>query len=303
MSKEKLFKNKYVAIIGALICTSLWGTAFPLIKLGYDKFAIEQGDIGSKLLFAGERFLLAGIIVLIIGLFTEKKGMLVSKKSIAPVIALGFVQTFLQYLFSYIGVSYTTATNTSIITGATSLITVILAGIFIKSDKLNSVKILGCIVGFCGIIIVNISGLTVGSISLIGDGIVLLSAISGAGGNIITKFATKSTDPVAATAYQLSFGGICLLIAGIIINGHTDFSKLDGVIILLWLSLVSAVSFLLWTVLLRYHPVSKISSFTMLIPIFGTVWSGIILSEAIFRLESLAALALVSAGIVVINRK
>lgn len=301
---EKLLNNRIVAYIGALICTLLWGTAFPFIKLGYSTFNIPENDIGGKLLFAGARFFIAGIIVLIFGLIVYKRRMAIRKSMILPIGLLGLVQTFLQYVFSYIGVGFTTATNTSIITGTTSLISVILAGILFKTDRLTFPKIIGCIVGFFGIFFINIqnlSALSIDSIILIGDLFVFLSAISGAGGNVITKKLMKNIDPTVATAYQLTFGGVCLLVLGFILGGKINPVNLNGVMILLWLSFVSAVSFLLWTALLKYHPVSRITVFTMLIPIFGTMWSGIILGEDILKIEYLLALLFVSIGIILVN--
>lgn len=65
-------KNYKVAAALAIFCTLLWGTAFPFIKVGYAQFGIEGNDIGSKLLFAGARFTLAGIMVLFIFLVKNK---------------------------------------------------------------------------------------------------------------------------------------------------------------------------------------------------------------------------------------
>jgi drug/metabolite transporter (DMT)-like permease len=301
--KEKvvhLLKNKYIAVLCAILCTSLWGTAFPLIKYDYAQFNITDSDMGSMVLFAGVRFLLAGIMAFIIGLCIHPKRMMLKKENIIPVASLGFVQTFMQYLFSAIGVGMTTATNTSIITGATSLVSVIMAGIFFASDRLTVRKILGCIIGFAGIIFINISSMSFGGVTFVGDVVVFLSTICGAGGNIITKKAGK-ISPASMTAWQLTFGGVCLVILGLILGGKLDFTNFVGMSIIIWLAFVSAVSFLLWTVLLQYHPVSKISVFNMLVPIFGTVISGIVLGEDIFKLQNLLALVLISAGIILVN--
>ena len=59
----KLLQNKKIAYLTAIFCTLLWGTAFPFIKVGYSAFKIEESDIGSKLSFAGMRFMLAGCMV------------------------------------------------------------------------------------------------------------------------------------------------------------------------------------------------------------------------------------------------
>lgn len=297
---NSFIKNKAAACLGALICAALWGTAFPLIKLGYLKLGIASTDIASKLLFAGERFTLAGIIVFVFGLFVYKKGVLIKGRDLLPVALLGVVQTCLQYLFAYVGVGFTTAANTSVITGTVSIISVILAGIFFKNDRITPLKIIGCVLGLIGIACVNFTDFSLASVTFAGDIIVLLSAFSGAFGNIITKKISPGKNSTAVTAVQLFIGGALLLILGAVFGGRTYFNA-EALLILLWLSLVSSVSFLLWTALLKHHPVSRITVFTMLIPIFGTAWSYILLGEDIFKIENLISLALVSGGIVIVN--
>ena len=71
--------------------------------------------------------------------------------------------------------------------------------------------------------------------------------------------------------------------------------------ILLWLAFVSAAAFTLWTALLKYHPASKISVFNLLVPVFGTILSGILLGENIFRAEIFLSLILITAGILAVN--
>ena len=76
---EKLLKNRIFAYVAAVFCTLLWGTAFPFIKLGYAEFEVADGDIGTKLVFAGARFLIAGIMVYIFCCFKERRMTLIKK--------------------------------------------------------------------------------------------------------------------------------------------------------------------------------------------------------------------------------
>ncbi len=301
LKHSNLLNRKISAYIGAIICTALWGTAFPLIRLGYMRFNIAQSDIGSKLLFAGERFALAGTLVFLFGLIFYRKPLIPRTGDLLPIGVLGLVQTTLQYLFAYIGVGLTTATNTSILTGTVSIISVVLSGIFFRQDRLTALKIAGCIIGLFGIVYVNIADFSVDSVTFLGDIIVLMSSLSGAGGNIITKKVSKNRNPTTVTAWQLFIGGVVLLLIGLICGGRTDPTSISGVFILLWLSLVSSVSFLLWTELLKRHPVSRITVFMMLVPIFGTVWSGILLGEDVLNINNLISLAFITAGIVLVN--
>ena len=128
-----------------------------------------------------------------------------------------------------------------------------------------------------------------------------MSTLCAAGGNIISKKLAKGRNPVELTAFQLIFGGLLLTVIGVILGGKLDFGNINGMLILLWLSVVSAVAFTIWTALLKYHPASKITIFNLLVPIFGTVLSGLMLGENIFRIETLISLILISLGIAAVN--
>ena len=96
-------------------------------------------------------------------------------------------------------------------------------------------------------------------------------------------------------------GSAVLLCAGFVMGGRLDLTNLNGSLILLWLAFVSAAAFTVWTAVLKYHPAGRISVFNLLVPVFGTVLSGIVLGENVMRPETLAALLLISAGIVLVN--
>lgn len=293
-------KNYKVAAALAIFCTLLWGTAFPFIKVGYAQFGIEGNDIGSKLLFAGARFTLAGIMVLFIFLVKNKHLPKIEKNGIMPVMLLGSVQTFGQYIFTYIGIGFTSGANTSVITACATFFTVLFAPLFFKSDKLNVCKIIGCILGFCGVLCVN-SGGGVTADTLFGDFMILMSTLSAAAGNFISKGIVRDREPISVTGFQLSFGGILLLIAGFVTGGKLDFSSIKALLVLLWLAFVSAAAFAIWTALLKHHHASRICVFNLLVPVFGTLLSGIMLGESVFGIETIISVVLICAGIFISN--
>ena len=297
--KQALFKNPILARVTAVVCTLLWGTAFPFIKLGYQAFNIsDSGSVGAKLLFAGLRFSLAGLMVLLFWALQKKKTLPI-KSELSMIALLGLVQTFSQYLFTYIGIGFTGGANTSVITACASFLTVLAVPFFFKSDRLTWLKIAGCIVGFVGVLAVNRGG-GVTSETLFGDSMIFMSTVCAAAGNVIAKKAALKLNAVKLTAYQLLTGGLLLIIVGLCCGGTIGFS-LNGVLILLWLALVSAVAFALWTTLLQYHPASKISIFNLLVPVFGTLLSGVLLGEDVFRIETLISLVLIALGIILVN--
>lgn len=298
---NRFLKTKTGAVMGALICTLLWGTAFPVIKLSYNHLGVVSGDVGSQVLFAGERFFLAGVMVFLLCLIFKRNGLKISGKALLPVLSLGLVQTAMQYFCSYIGVANTTGTKTSVITACNAFFAVLLAPLFFKNEKLGGTKLLGCAVGLAGVIIININGIADGGISFIGEGLVLLSALCSGAGSFLSKASAKRSDPVAVTAYQLLFGGALLILSGILMGGNVLYVDLSGVLLLIYLAFVSAFAFALWTALLGFHSVGRICIFNLLIPIFGTLWSGILLGEQIFKWENLVSLILVSIGIFLVN--
>ena len=298
--KISLKDNKTAACAAAVFCTLIWGTAFPFIKLGYSAFSVESGDIGSMLLFAGLRFSLAGILVICFLCAKSSRLALPKKDELLPILLLGTVQTTGQYLFTYCGIGYTTGANTSIITACASFITVLAAPLFFKNDRLTLLKLIGCALGFGGVLVINGCGGFALS-TLFGDILIFCSTVFAAGGNLIAKGVTKGRNPVSITGYQLLLGGSLLTALGLISGGRLDLLNAQGVLILLWLAVVSAAAFSLWTALLKHHPAGKIAVFNLLVPVFGTVLSGLMLGEQVWRFETLLSLILISAGIISVN--
>lgn len=298
-SANKLFKSRAAAYCAALLCTLLWGTAFPFIKLGYAAMQIE--NTGSRLLFAGARFFIAGAMVFAAGCVLQRKLLLPRKNDLAPIALLGLVQTAAQYIFTYIGIGLTSGANTSIITACASFFTVIGAAVFFKNDRMNPQKLIGCALGFAGVLSVNTGG-GFNLQTLPGDALILCSTVSAAAGNLIAKRLMPGRDPIGVTAHQLMLGGAILAAAGLTCGGRLDLNA-EGTAILLWLAFVSAAAFTIWTALLKVRAASEISIFNLLVPIFGTILSGVLLGEKIFKIEFLVSILLISAGIALVNLK
>ena len=303
MNKEKIFTNKINIVIIATICTFLWGSAFPAVKIGYEIFNISNVDTYSKFIFAGYRFFLAGIIVLIIKLLRKENIFNINKKDIKEIGILGVMQTTFQYIFFYLGLSYTTGVRGSIINGTGTFFSIILAHYIYKNDKLNFNKILGCIIGFLGVIIANTGGLNGSSFTLKGEGFIMIASFILSISSIYSKKISQDKDAYTVTGYQLLIGGFILTILGYVLEGRLTNFNLKSISLLLYMAFLSAIAFALWAQLLKYNKVSVISVFNFLIPIFGTILSGILLKENIFDIKILIALILVCAGIFLVYRK
>lgn len=282
----------------ALLSCALWGAAFPSIKIGYEW--LEITDVGGQILFAGYRFFLAGIITFAVGCILEKRLMKIEKQSIPHAMGIGLLQTTVQYVCFYIGMSYITGSKGAIINSASTFAAIILAHFLIKGERLTLRKGLGCIIGFAGVIIVNLGGLG-GEVTFLGEGMVLLCAIAYGVSSTFLKMMSHRGTPMAITAYQLLFGGALLIIIGIAAGGWITGFELKSVILLIFMAVISSVGFSIWTALLKHNPVGKVAIFGFSIPVFGVIQSAIFLGEAIFTLKSLGALLFVSIGIIIVN--
>lgn len=296
-----LLQNKKTACLVAVLCTFCWGLAIPLLRKGYEAMGIEaSGNVGTLMLYAGVRFIISAIIVYTVLCVSEKKLTFPDKSSLFPILSLGLAQTTFQYIFYYIGIGHTQGTNTALITSCSSFFTVLSAPLFFKNDKLTAPKISGCIIGFIGVLFI-LGGFDFSSINIIGDGLILLSTTCSTSGNIISKKITGGRNPMLITSFQLLSGGVILCIIGLLLGGQLVFKNAESIIYLLILASCSALAFSLWTALLKYHDASMISIFNLLIPVFGTLLSGLILGENIFKPEIIISLILIVAGILLVN--
>ena len=288
------------AVIAAIFCNTLFGSAVPMIKLGYEFFGISD-NLSSKLLYAGIRFFISGIIVLLISACMQKRFPLAQKQNWGNVILLGLTYTFLQYLFFYMGLSNTTGAVGSVISSASVFMSIFLAHFIYCDDKLNTKKIVGCVLGFAGVAIACLTVGGVNRISFLGEGFILLADVFFVLGSAINKRASKMDNSFTITAYNLLIGGFLLIVVGLIgYNGEITLNW-QGALALAYLILVSSVGFTIWSILLRNYPMGKISVYNFVIPISGTLFSGLILRENVFTVRYFAALVMVSIGILIVN--
>lgn len=295
---KKILDSKLGIVVTAVFCNLLWGSAYPSIKIGYSLFNITD-SVAQKLFFAGLRFAAAGIMVLAAAIAVNKKVPVLNRKNAAKITVIGLIYTALQYVFFYIGLSNTTGANGSIVNSSTTFMA-LAAGYFVYKEPVGLKKAVGAIIGFAGVLIVFL-GNGIGGVSFTGEGFILIAAACFVAGSMLSKSATVSTDAMTVTGYNLLIGGLVLLAAGIAGGGVIDTVNTKGVLILIYLTFLSAAAFTLWTILLKKSSVGSISVFNFIIPVSGTILSAIFMKENIYNLRYLISLVLVCIGIVLVN--
>ena len=297
--------QKTWALVGtAIFCCLLWGSAFPSIKVGYQLFEIPTGDSMSQILFAGIRFTLAGVMTVLAGSVLQKKMLKPSKKTVPKILVLSLFQTVLQYVFFYIGVAHITGVKGSIVNAVNVFFTILVSCLLFRLEKLNRQKLIGCIIGFAGVIIINLGGQFEMRFTMLGDGFLIISAFAYALSSVLIKIYGKDENPVLLSGYQFFVGGLIMIAAGYLMGGRIYAVTASGLALLLYMGFISAGAYTLWSLLLKYNPVSKVAVFGFFTPIFGVILSAIILGESTnFQWKTFFALVFVCVGIITVNYK
>lgn len=270
---KKLPLNFYFQVT---LCAALWGSAFPVIKLSYAHLSLET--YGEKLLFAGTRFTLAGLVVMLFCRRNVWKSYIRAPKGLLFGVVLG--QTFGQYVFFYYGLSVSSGALGALLNGSGSIIWVLLAPLMVKSALPSGKQwwaLMTCVFGIS--IAVYAPGVGSGNVP---HGVVsfVLVGLSGALGAIAMKQIAPIVGSRTVTALSLFIGGLMLSVAGSYEwRAFANDYSLAMLGVTIYLALLSATAFALWNRLIELYSVNVLSAFRFLIPLFGVVESAIFLKD------------------------
>jgi len=300
---EKIISNKLYSSLIAIGCAILWGSAFPVLKVAYREFGIEQA-VSGRILLAGMRFFLAAMLLFLFSMKSKETINKMGLKKISYLLLLGIFQTTLQYYFFYNGLANTSGIKASVLASSGTFFMVLLAHFVYSDDKLSRAKWVGLITGLAGIVLVNWGKDFSWRFTLQGEGYLIFTGIANAFGTVIAKKMAKDIHPFRVSAFQMLFGSVLLMAIAYISDEKPtlQFTALGG-----WLlgysAFLSAVAFGLWYALLKYHKAGEITIFKFIIPVSGSILSAIFLPEEFFSFSIIFALTLVSVGIFSVNKK
>lgn len=301
MKQASIFQRPAWVVVFALTAAIAWGWAFPLIKVGFNAFGITADMTGSKMLFAGIRFAVAGLIVLAVARSSGRSFKTNKTSDWLFILAFALMNTTLHYFFFYVGMSHSEGSRAAILNSLSTFLLVLLACACFKSDRLTTRKILGCAVGFSGILALNLGGSHSGQFTWLGDGMIILNAVCSALSGLMTRGLSRKVDIFVGTGYSLTIGGLLLIIPGLVFGGTLPVINTLGIVCLLFLIAISAIGFALYNKLLSLNPVGKVAIYNSLIPIVGAVTSCLCLGETFYTKYALAG-GLAALGIYIVNK-
>lgn len=295
-----------VTFAAALFCCILWGSASPAIKIAYELFRIGPSDTASRIMLAGARFTIAGIMTILFGSVLSRKFLIPKRESWKKVAALSVCQTICQYYFFFMALANTLGVRGSIINASGNFIAILFAVYIFHFEKMTLKKLAGCLIGFAGILLILGGAKALaegGAVTLSGEGAMLAADLFYAASGCLIKIFSRDENPVTLSGWQFFLGGIVLYAIGSFMGGSLVFHSGGCILNLIYMGFISAGAYTLWGVLLKYNPVSRISILGFMNPVMGVLLSAVFLGEGreAFSVNGILALMLVSAGIICVN--
>lgn len=271
----------------------LWGSLFPFVKLGFKAYDVVS--VGDILLFAGIRFTICGCLISAFSFLKDKNSFLVAKTSIIPILMSGLFAIILHYAFTYIGLKYTDSSKTAILKQLGALFYVCFSALFFKDDRLTVRKLIGVVLGFFGIIAVNISG---ASFEFhIGDALIIGASFCTVFSNVISKKVFEKVNPIVSTGISQLFGGVVLLMVGYILGGNVSFKLNLNILIMVYICIASCISYCIWFTVVKNGQLSKLFIIKFAEPVFATIIGACLLGEDILKSQYVIGFVLIAFGI------
>ena len=297
--KNTLFTKKINVIILALLVSVLWGTLFPMIKIGYKAFAIDTSNVASIILFAGMRFFISGVILVSISAFRDKKLTFPKNTALPAILLVSLFTVVLHYVFTYTGMAFIESSKSSILKQTGFLVLPCFMFLFRKEDKFSLLKVTAALLGFCAVIVLNSKNM---SFSLgIGEILIISASFISAAGQVISKQFYNRISPFEMVAWGQLLGGAFMLLIGFTCGGGVGKISISAIAVLAYMCAASIAANLIWNTLIKYNDMSTLAVLKSADPLFASVFSGILLAENILNVKFLIALLLIFSAIILSN--
>lgn len=270
--------------------------------LGFNQVVIRVVNEGLQPVFAAGLRSTGAVICVLIWLRLRGRSARMTRGHLGPGLALGTVFAA-EFVFIFLALDLTTVARTSVIFYTMPVWLSLGAHFFLTGERLGPAKVAGLVMAFFGVAVAFGWRGEDGEASLTGDILALCAAMAWAGIALIVR----GTRLRAATAedqllWQLAVSAVILLALTPLFGPFLrDLQPLHLWGLAFQIVVVASAGYAFWLWLLSIYPASGVASFSFLAPIFGVGFGWALLGETVGA-ELLVALALVSGGLVLINR-
>jgi drug/metabolite transporter (DMT)-like permease len=262
-----------VKLAFAAVCV-LWGSTYIAIRIGVSDF--------PPFLFAGTRFLTAGLLVL---LFSKAKGYLF------PVHGIEYIQLAVVGILLLVGGTglvvfvsrWVHSGMSALLISTIPLFMALLEVLVYKKSTLSLKGWVGLLTGFAGVVFLVISNNGTGAIDVLGASLLLLAALSWAVGSIYSKSFQPTGSTFSHIGLHMLSAGIVFFIMGIALGEASRMHlTIKGVGATLYLVVFgSIVAYSCYIYVLQKWPASKAGTYAYVNPVVAIMLGALILKESI----------------------
>ncbi len=282
-----------------LLTVLFWGSSFPAIKLVLSGF----GPI-SYIFF---RFVGSSIFFALILIYRRRRGPLRRKIGRSAHLKLALMALFepgLYFLFETIGMQYTSASSASLIIASVPALVALLAGFFLKEHLVRR-EWVGVLLSVAGAVILAgfDDNAAYADSSLLGNGLVVLAAVSAACYMIIARHLSANVSVLEVTSYQIFYGAVYFFPIFLFRLPSADWSRINpasvGALLFLILCATLLAFFFYNTALSKIHA-SKAAVFLNGVPVVSVIISALLLGEHLGTVQLIGG-AVIIAGVTLTN--
>jgi len=211
----------------------------------------------------------------------------------------------LEFVFIFPGMLFTTASRASLFVYTAPFFVALGAKWLLPNERMSVVQWLGLVLCFCGLIAaIGIPQVNVDANVLFGDLMVIIGAALWGATTLVVKSTKLATAPPEKTLiYQLAVSvPIFFVMSALFGERITHTPSVLGASWMFYQILVVGLTFPAWFWLIQKFSATRVSAFTILTPLFGVAAGCILLNEP-FTMAFALAVVLVSAGLILVNRR
>src|SRR5215471_1226530 len=212
----------------------------------------------------------------------------------------------IEFLLIYRGLVWTTATRAVLFIYMAPFFVALGARWFLPGERLASSQWLGLALSFAGVVVaIGVPRPAADRWEVVGDVMIVAAAAAWAATTLVIKASVLARTSAEKTLlYQLVVSAPLLALGAFALGERIDAmpSALALVALAYQTLWIGGVTFGVWFALIVRYSASGVSAFTFLTPLFGVAAGHIVLGEPI-GVAFAAAIALVIAGLVLVNRR
>ena len=281
-----------------LLCL-IWGTTWIFIKIGLQDL--------PPITFSAARFSLA--IVLLVPIIFVGKLPLPKTRGEWKLIALtGILQFSINYSLVFWSEVYISSGLAAVLQSMITVFGLILAWIFLPSERITLLKVFAVIVGIIGVIVIFIEQLKIDNVMAFAGSVgIVVGAYAAAQASILVKAKGSSLHPASLVFAQMLCGFPAIIIYALVAEGNplTFHWTWRAVLCVAYLTVAGTIAaFWLYYWLLSRIESTKAMMISLVTPLIAVIIGAIVLGETLPPQTLFGGLLiLLSIGLIVFRRK